>query len=96
MLRWLISLWMRRDVRRIIQNLPPDEHERLRTMPESELILLHDGFGRGLRNAFRSNRFRGLSAYCHAQVERSGEPLSFDALSSVAIREIWATLQKPS
>jgi len=71
MLRWLISLWMRRDVRRIIQNLPPDEHERLRTMPESELILLHDGFGRGLRNAFRSNRFRGLSAYCHAQVERT-------------------------
>jgi hypothetical protein len=85
---------MRRDVRRIIRDLLPDERERLRRMPESELILLHHGFGRGLRNAFRSNRFRGLSAYCHAEVQRSGEPLSFDALSSVAIREIWATLQR--
>jgi hypothetical protein len=94
MLRWLINLWMRRDVRRIIRGLPADERERLRTMPESELVLLHHGFGRGVRNAFRSNRFRGLSAYCHAEVQRSGEPLSFDALSSVAIREVWATLHR--
>jgi hypothetical protein len=91
--RWIISLWMRRDIRRIVRDLPPGDRERLRTMPESELILLHHDFGRGLRNAFRSNRFRGLSTYCHAEVQRSGEPLSFDALSSVAIRLIWATLQ---
>jgi hypothetical protein len=74
MLQWLTQLWMRQDVRRIIRDLPPDERERLRMMPESDLILLHQGFGRGLRNAFRKNRFRGLSAYCRAEVRRSGAP----------------------
>ena len=94
MLRSLLNIRMRRDVRRIIDELALEDRERLRVTPESELILLHHGFGTSLRNVFRSNRFPGLSDYCHDAVKRSGEPLSFDALSSIAIREIWATLQK--
>ena len=85
---------MRRDVRRIIDELAVEDRERLRATPEGEVTLLHHGFGTSLRNAFRSNRFPGLSAYCHDAVKRSGEPLSFDALSSIAIHEIWATLQE--
>jgi hypothetical protein len=94
MLRWLLNVRMRRDVRRIIEGLAVEDRARFRATPESELILLHRGFGTGLRDAFRSNRFPGLSAYCHEAIRRRGEPWSFDALSSIAIREIWATLQK--
>ena len=94
MLRSLLKMRMRRDVRQIIDKLPAEDRERLRATPESDLILLHHGLGTSLRNAFRSNRFPGLSAYCHDAVKRSGEPLSFDALSSIAIHEIWATLQE--
>ena len=84
---------MRSDVEQILGAMQPEERERLRAMSQDDLILLHRGFGMGLRNAFRANRFPGLSAYCHAAVEESGEPLSFDALSSVAVREIWSILQ---
>jgi len=94
MLQWLTNWWMRRDVRRIIRDLSADDRERLRTMTESELIHLHHGLGRGLRNALRSNRFPALSAYCHREVRRRGEQLSFDALSDLAIRQVWATLRR--
>jgi hypothetical protein len=33
-------------------------------------------------------------SYCHTTVEKSGEPMSFDALSSVAIGEIWKALRE--
>jgi hypothetical protein len=84
---------MRQDVDEIISSWSAEDRERFRTTPEKDLILFHHGFGTGLRNAFRQNRFPGLSAYCHQGVEASGEPLSFDSLSSIAIREIWSTLQ---
>jgi hypothetical protein len=85
---------MRTDVEEILGGMPPEDRERLRAMSQDDLILLHHALGMELRNAFRANRFPGLSAYCHAAVEESGEPLSFDALSSVAIRKIWRILQK--
>ena len=84
---------MRRDIRRIIASLTPERREELRAISETDLIRFHHSLGRGLRNSFRHGRFLGLSAFCHARVRRSGEPLSFDALSSVAIREVWLSLR---
>ena len=84
---------MEHDIRQIIDSLTPEQRESLRTTPEADLIRFHRTLGRGLRNSFRSGRFLGLSAHCHAAVRDSGEPLSFDALSSVAVREVWRSLQ---
>ena len=84
---------MRRDLRRIVSNFTPAQCEALRTTPESDLIRFHRTLGMGFRNGFRHRRYLGLSAYCHAAVGRSGTPLSFDALSSVAVREVWRFLQ---
>ena len=68
----------------------------IRVTPEANLLLFHDTLGRFLRNSFRQGRFRGLSLYCRSMVEQSGQLLlSFDALSSVALREIWLALQSP-
>jgi hypothetical protein len=79
---------MRKDVEEIIRELSEENRERLRRTSEDDLILFHHGFGTGLRNALRQNRFPGLSAYCHDVVKRSGESLSFDAISTVAIRQM--------
>jgi hypothetical protein len=85
---------MQCDVGEIIAGLPVEDRERLRAMPENELILLHHDFGMGLRNALRQNRFPALFAHSRRLVQESSEPLSFDAISSIAIREIWTALQK--
>ncbi len=91
--RWLHRFRLRRDVRRILRELPPEDRARLRATPECELIGFHLGFGMGLRNGFRHGEFPGLLRHCLRAVERSGEPMSFDALSSAAIRELWRSLQ---
>ena len=91
--RWLHRLRLRRDVRRILRELPSEDRERLRTTPARELIGLHFGFGMGLRNAFRQGQFSALHRHCRRVVESSGTPLSFDALSSAAVRELWRSLQ---
>ena len=83
---------MSRDVRRIINSLTPEQREELRGTPESNLIRFHRTLGME-RNNFRSRRFLGLNAYCHAAVDRAGTPLSFDAFSSVAVRQVWRALQ---
>ena len=84
---------MEHDIRQIIDSLTPEQRESLRTTPETELIRFHRNLDRGLRNCLRSGRFPTLSAHCHAAVRESGTPLSFDALSSVAVREVWRSLQ---
>ena len=84
---------MENDIRQIIDSLTPEQRESLRTTPEADLIRFHRTLGRGLRNGFRSGRFPALSAHCHAAVRVSGTPMSFDAISSVAVREVWRSLQ---
>ena len=84
----------RREIRRLLRKMTPEDREALRMVPEAELICFHHGLGRFLRNGFRGNQFPWLMSYCHTTVEACGEPMSFDALSSVAIREIWKELQK--
>ena len=84
---------MEHDVRQIIDSLTPEQRESLRATPEADLVRFHHTLGCGLRNGFRSGRFPALSAHCHAAVRESGTPLSFDALSSVAVREVWRSLQ---
>jgi hypothetical protein len=86
---------MRQEVDEIIASCSAEDRERFRSTPEKDLILLHHGFGTGLRNGFRQNRFPGLFTFCHETLKQSGEPMSFDALSEIAIREIWSTLQVP-
>ena len=93
--RWLLRFRMLRDVRRVVGSFTPEQREELRAAAESDLVRFHHRLGRGLRNGFRAGRIRGLSAYCHAEVRRREIPLSFDVLSSVAIREIWRFLQVP-
>ena len=91
--RWLFGFWMRRDVRHILRRLSVEDREQLRITPEDGLIRFHRGFSMGLRNAFRRGRYRGLQWHCCRTIEASGEPLSFDALSSAAIHELWQKLQ---
>jgi len=67
--------------------LEPKDRELLREMLESELIRLHMGYGMWLRNQFRHDELPHLFAFCRARVP--SESLSFDAMSTVAIREIW-------
>ena len=88
-----LRLWMSRDIHHIIENLTPEEQAKLRGTSKAELARFHRGLGTGLRNAFRSRRFPGLSAFCHAVVRRSNAPPNPDILSAVAIREVWRALQ---
>ena len=89
----LLHFWMHRDIRRIIASLTPEQREALRRTPESDLIRFHRTLGMGLRNGFRRRRFLGLGTCCHVAVRRNDTPLSYDALSALAIREIWRSLQ---
>ena len=91
--RWLHRFRLRRDVRRVLRELSPEDRTRLRATPERALISLHLGFGMRLRNGFRHGQFPGLLRHCRRAVESSGQPMSFDALSSAAIRELWRSLQ---
>jgi hypothetical protein len=90
-----ISERMRQEVAEIIASWSKEDRERFRSTPEKDLILFHHGLGMGLRNGFRQNRFHGLFTFCHKTLKQSGKPTSFDALSEIAIREIWSTLQVP-
>ena len=77
----------RREVEKLIENLKPEDRELLSAMPESELVRLHRGYGMWLRNQFRQNKLPHLFKSCSAMV--LPENRSFDAISAVAIREIW-------
>lgn len=77
----------RQDIEKLVERMKPEDRDLLRDTSESELILLHHGYGRWLRNQFRHNEFPHLFKFCHAKVP--SENLSFDAISAVAIREIW-------
>lgn len=88
------DLLVRQEIRGILQMMTPEDRAALRAVPESEIISFHHGLGRFLRNGFRGNQFPWLGALCHNAVKESGGPMSFDALSSVAIREIWRELQE--
>jgi hypothetical protein len=83
----------RRDIRRILRMMTPEDREAFRAVPETELIRFHHEFGRFLRNGFRGGQFPWLCMHCRSVVENSDEPMSFDALSTVALREIWRELQ---
>jgi len=58
-------------------------------MSETELILLHNGYGTWLRNQFRQNKFSDLLRFCSAKT--TSDTRSFDEISALAIRDIWPT-----
>jgi hypothetical protein len=87
--RWILSLQKRREVRRIVRALTEEDRAFIRSRTASDLISLHFTLGGYIRNGFRSGKFPGLFSYCDASVRQSGEPMSFDALSNVALHEIW-------
>lgn len=91
--RWLFEKLRQREIRRLLRQMTPEDRAAMRALAEWELIQFHHGLGRFLRNGFRGNQFPWLMGFCSSAVEKSGEPMSFDALSSVAIREIWRELQ---
>lgn len=93
-MQWLLDLLVRYDIWRILRMMSAEDRETLRAMPETELIRCHHTFGRFLRNGFRGGQFPWLCLRCRRLVDAGDEPMSFDALSSVAIREIWKTLRQ--
>ena len=84
---------MHDDIRRLIRDLTPESRELLRATTNTDLVRFHRGYGRYLRNSFRAGRFPALLAHCHQTVTQSGQTMSFDALSSVALLEVWQALQ---
>jgi hypothetical protein len=90
----ITAFLMRPDVRAIIKTLSVGDRKLVRDTPKDRLIRFHRGWGMGLRNAFRAGRYRWLALYGNGVIEKSGEQLSFDALSSVAIDLIWEKLQE--
>jgi hypothetical protein len=81
------DIHVRQDIEKLAEQLEPEQCRLLRDMSESELIRLHWGYGMGLRNQFRQGKFPYLFKFCSAEIPF--ENLSFDAISAVAIREIW-------
>jgi hypothetical protein len=77
----------RHEIEKLVENLQPEDRELLSAMPESDLIRLHHGYGTWLRNQFRQNKLPHLFKFCSATVP--SENRSFDAISAVAIRQIW-------
>ena len=84
---------MQDDIQRIIRDLTPESRELLRTTANTDLIRFHHDYGRYLRNSFRAGRFPALLAHCHQTITQSGQPMSFDALSTAALLEIWKAIQ---
>jgi hypothetical protein len=78
---------MRQDIERLVERLGPEDREFLCEASESELSRLHFRWGSWLRNEFRQNEFPFLFKFSSAKVP--SEVLSFDEISTVAIREIW-------
>jgi hypothetical protein len=83
---------IREDIRAIVSSLKPGDREYIRNLPEAELIRLHRTFGRGLRNAFRSGRYRHLFRHCSER--ETPETRSFDSISGTAIRLVWDHLRR--
>jgi hypothetical protein len=81
------AVGLRQEIEKCIERLEPKDRELLREMSEDELIRLHMGYGKWLRNQFCNNELPHLFAFCRARVP--SESRSFDAVSAVAIREIW-------
>ena len=84
----------RHEIEKLVENLKPELRELLSAMPESELIELHFGYGMWLRNQFHQNKLPHLFKFCSAMV--LPENRSFDAISGVAIREIWLLCKQRS
>lgn len=85
---------MRRDVRSIIRTLSKEDRKLVRETPKEQLIRFHRSLGMGIRNEFRSGKYRSLALYCHGIIDKRGEQVSYDELSSVAIEIIWEKLQE--
>ena len=80
-----------RDIEALIELLKPEDRQSIRGMTENELIRLHHGYGTWLRNQFRQNKFAELFRFCFAKT--TPDTRSFDAISEIAIREIWRHLR---
>ena len=81
----------RRDIETLIERLKPEDRQAISAMAESDLILLHFGYGMWLRNQFRQNKFPDLVRFCDART--TPETRSFDEFSAIAIHEIWRRLR---
>lgn len=86
-----LPVGVKQDIEKCIEELPAKDRALIRGMSEGELIRLHHGFGTGLRNRFRQNKLPNLCKFCSEKV--APEKLSLDAISALAIREIWLHLR---
>ena len=81
----------RRDIEALIELLKPEDRQAISAMAESDLILLHHGYGTWLRNQFRQNKFPDLVRFCDART--TPETRSLNEFSAIAILEIWRRLR---
>jgi hypothetical protein len=84
---------VRQEIDKLVEMLTPELRKFFVDSSESDLIKLHRGYGMWLRNQFRQNAFPHLFRFCSAKVKLSETPLSFDAISGVALHLIWLRLQ---
>jgi len=80
------------EIQSIIDSMTPETRDYIRNLPEDNLSVLHRSFGMGLRNGFRHNKYPWLFTHCHDLVDP--RRMSFDALSTVAIKLIWEHLRE--
>ena len=71
-IRWTKAILMleRQDVETLIERLKPEDRQAISAMAESDLILLHHGYGTWLRNQFRQNKFPDLVRFCELGLHR--------------------------
>jgi Domain of unknown function (DUF6794) len=79
------------DIAAILEEMGPEARQSMRAMTESDLSRLHHGYGTWLRNQFRQGKFPHLFRFCDLRM--TPETRSFDAISGVAIPEIWRHLR---
>jgi hypothetical protein len=75
------------EIQSIVLSLRPEDRDYIRDLPGEHLIRLQHTLGRTLRNAFRSNSYPYLFAYCYEQ--DAPDTRSFDSISQTALKLIW-------
>ena len=80
----------RRNLNAIIDQISPDDREMIADFPLEQLILLHHGLGRSIRNSIRRNEVTPLVRW---SISQTNGFMSLDDLSYLIIIEIAESLR---
>ena len=76
----------------IIAGLKEADRAYIVALDQSEILRLHHGLGRFIRNEMRGGKLPALCKWATALAQESQKPMSFDALSLPVLQEIWKSL----